>query len=163
MSLISSRFAKATRTLALMVLLSATLGSALVAYAQNAGGSKNADKPLYSEYKGVRIGMDAAEVHKKLGQPSDKGDAQDFFVFSDKESAQVFYDKGHKVIAVFVNYLGANSGAPLPKMVLGIDIDAKRDGSMYKLVRYRQAGYWVSYSRTRGDDLLITVTMQKIQ
>jgi hypothetical protein len=149
--------------LAFVTLLAATLAcitGASVARAQN-GGVKKSDKPLYVDYKGVRIGMDVGEARKKLGNASDKSDTQDFYVFSEKETAQVFYDKG-KVMAVSVNYLGDKS-APLPKIVLGIEIEAKPDGGMFKLVRYPEAGYWVSYNRTGGDDPLITVTMQRIQ
>ena len=149
--------------LALMFFVSASLGSALVARAQKAVGNDKADKPLYVEYKGIRIGMETSEVRKKLGDPTDKGDVQDFFVFSEKESAQVFYDKTHKVMAVSVNYVGEGSGAPLPQVVIGSEIEAKADGALHKMVRYPQAGYWVSYNRTGGDDPLITVTMQKIQ
>ena len=149
--------------LALMLCVLANLGSTLVAHAQKAAGENKADKPLYVEYKGIRIGMDTVEVRKKLGNPADKGDVQDFFVFSEKESVQVFYDSTHKVMAVSVNYVGEESGAPLPKVVLGTEIEAKADGALHKMVRYPQAGYWVSYNRTGGEDPLITVTMQKIQ
>lgn len=134
---------------------------ASVVRAQNGGSDKKADKPLYIDYRGVRLGMEAGEVRKKLGDPKDKGDVQDFYMFSEKETAQVFYDKG-KVMAVSVNYLGDKS-APLPKIVLGIDVEAKPDGGIFKLVRYPDAGYWVSYNRTGGDDPLVTVTMQRIQ
>jgi hypothetical protein len=144
------------------MLLLASLGSAQVAHGQKSSGEKNEDKPLYVEYKGIRIGMETTEVRQKLGDPADKSDAQDFFVFSEKESAQIFYNKG-KVIAVSANYVGNNSGAPLARVVFGTDIEAKPDGSMHKIVRYPTAGYWVSYNRTRGDDPLVTVTMQKIQ
>jgi hypothetical protein len=149
--------------LALMFFVSASLGGTLIARAQTGAGDKKADKPLFIEYKGVRIGMDTEEARRKLGSPADKDDVQDFYVFSEKESAQVFYDKGHKVMAVSVIYVGDNSGAPLPKIVLGTDIEAKADGAMHKMVRYPEAGYWVSYNRTGGDDPLITVTMQKIK
>jgi hypothetical protein len=147
---------------ALMAFMLATSVGTLIASAQHAVGAKKVDKPLYVEYKGVSIGMETGEVRKKLGAPTDKSDAQDFFAFSDKESAQVYYDKG-KVMAVSVNYVGDGSGAPLPKVVLGTEVEAKADGAMYKLVRYPDAGYWVSYNRTGGDDPLVTVTMQKIR
>ena len=149
--------------LAVVLLASGSPPRTPIANAQNAGGEKKADKPLYVEYKGVRIGMDTSEVRKKLGDPADKGDVQDFFVFSDSESAQVYYDKGRKVMALSVNYVGEKSGAPLPMLVLGTNIVAKADGAMHKMVRYPVAGYWISYNRTGGDDPLITVTMQKIQ
>lgn len=145
---------------ALFALTATILFGATVARAQDAN-SKKADKPLYVEYKGVHIGMSTDEVRKTLGAPKDKGDAQDFFMFSEKETAQVFYDKG-KVMAVSVNYLGEKN-APLPKVVFGADVEAKPDGGIFKLVRYPDAGYFVSYNRTGGDDPLITVTMQKIQ
>jgi hypothetical protein len=164
MSPTSVRIIRLPFKLAFIAFLMATLAfitGASVARAQNGGSVKKSDKPLYVDYKGVRIGMDAVEARKKLGNASDKSDAQDFYVFSEQETAQVYYDKG-KVMAVSVNYLGEKT-APLPKIVLGIDIEAKPDGGMFKLVRYPEAGYWVSYNRTGGGDPLVTVTMQKIQ
>lgn len=149
--------------LALLLIVTASLSSTLVAHAQKAAADDKVDKPLYVEYKGIRIGMETNEVRKKLGDPTDKGDVQDYFVFSEKESAQVYYDKTHKVMAVSVNYVGEQSGAPLPKVILGTEIEAKADGALHKMVRYPQAGYWVSYNRTAGTDPLVTVTMQKIQ
>jgi hypothetical protein len=46
--------------------------------------------------------------------------------------------------------------------VLGTELQAKPDGSMYQLNRYPEAGYWVSYNRTAGDKPIITITMQKM-
>ena len=162
MSPTSRRFVTLPAMFALLIFAAANLGGTIVARAQNAAaGDKKADKPLYSEYKGVRLGMEASEVRKKLGDPTDKGDVQDFFVFSETESAQVFYAKG-KVMAISVNYVDEKS-APQPKIVLGTDIEAKPDGAMHKMVRYPEAGYWVSYNRTGGGDPLVTVTMQKMQ
>lgn len=123
---------------------------------------KGEDEPLFSEYKGVRLGMLADEARKKLGSPRDKGDEQDFYVFNEQESAQVFYDKTHKTYAISINYLGANSNTPLPKDVFGSEIEAKPDGSMFKMVRYPKAGYWVSYSRTSGNDPIVSITIQRI-
>jgi hypothetical protein len=151
------------RAVILIALALLAAASAAAAAAQQAGENKAADKPVFIEYKGVRIGMDADEVRKKLGQPTDKGDVQDFFQFSEKESCQVYYDKVRKVTAVSVNYVGDGSGAPLPKVVLGTEIEAKADGAMYKMVRYPGSGFWVSYNKTGGEDPLVTVTMQKIQ
>ncbi len=151
------------RVVTLIALALLAAASTAVATAQKVSEKKAADKPLFIEYKGVRIGMDADEVRQKLGQPTDKGDVQDFFQFTEKESCQVYYDKVRKVMAVSINYVGDASGAPLPKVVLGTEIEAKADGAMYKMVRYPGSGYWVSYNKTGGEDPLVTVTMQKIQ
>lgn len=135
------------------------------AAAANASSSAPADDapaPAFQEYKGVRIGMSAQEARQKLGSPTDKGDTQDFYLVSEKESVQVMYDAARKVSALALIYMNAGAGAPTPKAVMGADLEARADGSLYKLVRYPKAGYWVSYSRTAGDAPIVSVTMQKI-
>jgi hypothetical protein len=117
--------------------------------------------PVYQDFMGVTIGMEANEVREKLGHLKDKGEHQDFFVFSESHSAQVFYDQG-KVSAISVDYVVKGGEAPTPESVLGESVQAKPDGSIYQLKRYPAAGYWVAYSRTAGDSPLVTVTMQKI-
>jgi len=156
----SPTYRRVVKLIALAILVAA---NASVAAAQKASDKKAADKPLFIEYKGVSIGMGMDEARKKLGEPTDKSDAQDFFIFSEKESCQVYYDKVRKVMAVSINYVGDGSGAPLPKVVLGTEIETKADGAMYKMIRYPESGYWVSYNKTGGEDPLVTVTMQKIQ
>jgi hypothetical protein len=117
-------------------------------------------EPLYREYKGVTLGMKAADVRAKLGRPEEKSDVMDFFVFNDHERARVYYQDG-KASAVIATYIGKDAGAPAPAAVLGADIEAKPDGSMYRMTPYPQAGYWVAYSRTPGDAPLVMITMQK--
>lgn len=129
---------------------------------QSADQGKAADDPPFREYRGVSIGMSADEARRKLGTPKEKSDQQDFFVFSEKESAQIFYDGARKVSAISVDYVGEGSGVPKPKDVFGTEIEAKADGTMYKMVRYPKAGYWVSFNRTAGPTPLISITLQKI-
>jgi hypothetical protein len=120
-------------------------------------------QPLYSVYKGVHIGTSTEDVRKKLGAPARKSDDQDVYVISGKETAQIFYDASHKVIAISVDYFGDGSGAPDYRGVVGPDIETKPDGSMYKLVRYEKAGFWVSYSRTAGNAYVVTLTIKNLK
>jgi hypothetical protein len=102
-------------------------------------------------------------VRKKLGSPANKGDEQDFYVFNEKEMAQILYDKATgKVTAISVDFMNGAREIITPQQVFGVDFDAKPDGSKYRLVRYPKAGYWVSYNRTAGDTPIITVTIQKL-
>lgn len=133
-----------------------------VAQTQKTRAGSADDTPLFHEYRSVQIGMTAEEVRKKLNDPNDKSDEQDFFIFSDNESAQVFYDKSKKVFAISVNFLNGARDLPTAKLIFGADIPPKPDGSIYKMVRYPKAGCWVSFSRTAGDSPLTTVTVQKI-
>jgi hypothetical protein len=123
-------------------------------------GAKAVVEPLYREYRGVTLGMSAKDVRAKLGKPEEKSDVMDFYVFNDRERARVYYTDG-KATAVIATYVGKDAGAPAPAAVLGTEIDAKPDGSMYMMTPYKQAGYWVAYSRTPGDSPLVMITMQK--
>ncbi len=120
------------------------------------------DKPAYSSYKGVAIGMTMDEARAKLGSPKDKSDEQDSFVFSDNESAQVYYNATKMVNAVMITYSGKIDAAPTAKAVFGEDADAKPDGGIFKMVRYPKAGFWISYNKTAGKDPLIIVAIQKM-
>ncbi len=128
--------------------------------AGEAGAAKAAPEPLYREYRGVTLGMSASDVRAKLGKPEEKSDAMDFFVFNERERARVYYTDG-KASAVIATYIGKDGGAPPPAAVLGSEIEAKPDGSMYMMTPYKQAGYWVAYSRTAGDSPMVMITMQK--
>jgi hypothetical protein len=132
----------------------------LLATVSIVNGQTPANAPVFKDYHGVSIGMSADEVRGKLDRIN-KGDSQDYFAISDRESAQIYYDdKGH-VSAISIDYFAGGS-APTPEAVLGVGIQAKADGSMYQLNRYPQAGYWVSYNRTAGDKPIVTITMQKM-
>lgn len=147
------------------IVISASFAGAQTQKSRSPGGSGGGDDdaPLFHQYRNVRIGMTTEEVRKTLNNPSDKSDEQDFFVFSENETAQVFYDKSKKVFAISVNFLNGAQEIPSPKSVFGSELSAKPDGSMYKLVRYPKAGCWVSFSKTAGDAPLTTVTLQKIE
>lgn len=121
------------------------------------------ESAMFKEYRGVQLGMTADEVRKKLGDPKDKGDEQDFFVFNETETAQIVYDKTHKVVTISADFLNPSSSVPTAKQVFGADLEAKADGSIYRMVRFPKAGYWLSYNRTGGASPLTTVTLQKIQ
>jgi hypothetical protein len=139
-------------------------GQAPTATSKNRTVAAREDEPVFLDYRGVKLGWLADEVRKKLGNPANKGDEQDFYTFGDKETAQVLYDKAtNKVNAISVDFMSGARDVITPEQVFGSDIETKPDGSKYKLVRYPKAGFWVSYSRTAGDNPIITVTIQKLQ
>src|SRR5919107_3261610 len=142
-------FTRRLLPLTALVPLLAALALLPTALAQTAA-DKAKDEPPFSAYKGVRIGMTADEARKLLGSPTEKDDKQDVYSFNENETCQVYYDETKKVSAVSVTYLGGKS-VPTAKAVLGDEADARQDGSLYKLIRFPKAGYWVSYTRTSGD------------
>jgi len=153
------------RTVAFIVaatsLMLFSVGNAPAQRKAAAGGEEEASP--FKDYRGVQLGMTADEVRKKLGNPKDKGDEQDFFVFGDNESAQIVYDSTHKVITISADFLSTEASVPTCKQVLGSEAEAKADGSVYKMVRFTKAGYWLSYNRTGGTSPMTSITLQKIQ
>lgn len=171
-SLASPQTSSRHRRYSRIFMLACAAASLLIALssAKAQGARKPATPPagedesvLFKDYRGVQLGMTADEVRKKLGDPKDKGDEQDFYIFNDVETAQIVYDKTHKVVTISADYLTVGDKVPTAKQVFGGDVEAKPDGSMYKLVRFLKAGYWLSYNRTGGASPLTTVTLQKIQ
>jgi outer membrane protein assembly factor BamE (lipoprotein component of BamABCDE complex) len=145
---------------ALLVTVSVTNAQTVKRSAAQPSGDEEA---LFHDYRGVQLGMTSDEVRKILGTPKDKSDEQDFFIFNETETAQIVYDKTHKVITISADFLTAGDKVPTAKQVFGGDVEAKADGSVYKMVRFIKAGYWLSYNRTSGNSPLTTVTLQKIQ
>ncbi len=165
------RFSKKTnfkvRSASLLVLvfsLSIISANAQTQKGKSAGAGANGgdESPAMHEFRGVSIGMTAVDVRKKLGNPTDKGDEQDFYVFNDNETAQVLYDKARTVTAFSFDYTSTAAELPTAKTIFGSEADSKADGSLHKLVRYPKAGYWLSYSRTAGAKPLTSITFQKI-
>lgn len=142
--------------LALLALLMVGSGVS-VASAQTEGD------PVYTAYRGVRIGSTAAEARKALGDPVDKSDAQDIYVFNEKEIATIVYDKDKKVVTISVDFMGDGSNPPTAIQVVGTAPPAKPDGSTNMTVRYPKAGYWVCYNKSGATPATVSVTMQKMQ
>jgi len=124
--------------------------------------SQTVQQPLYTEYRGVRLNMTAEQVKSQLGEPAMKVSDQYFYVFSDSETAQIFYDAAGKVRAVSADFLGG-LGAPEYRLVVGQEVQVKADGSIYQVARYEGLGFWVSYNRSIGPVASVTVTIQRIK
>lgn len=117
-------------------------------------------QPVYNQYRGVRLGMTAAEARAKLGDPVLKTDEQDYYVLSPNETTQIVYDASHKVVTISTDYVGG-VGAPDYRTVVGEGALLERpDGSLFRMVQYRSAGMWVSYNKSAATAPMVTVTIQ---
>lgn len=117
---------------------------------------------VINEYRGVFIGTERDQVREKLGKPQDEYPAEDSFEISDNESVRVFYDDAKKAKAIVVTYSGKIDAAPKPNDVVGEAVEARPDGGMYKMVRFEDKGFWVSYVKIPGDNPSIIITVQSM-
>ena len=112
----------------------------------------------YTEYRGVRLGMPAAEVRAKLGEPTLKSNEQDFFVISANETAQIAYNAAQKVVTISTDYTNG-VGAPDYKTVVGEGLLEKPDGSLFRMVIYDKDRFWVSFNKSASTVPTVTITI----
>jgi hypothetical protein len=122
-----------------------------------AKGYTQIQQPLYREYRGVRLGMTAAEARAKLGEPAMKSDEQDFYIFSANETAQIVYS-AQKVVTISTDY-ARGVGAPDYKSVVGEGLQQKPDGSVFKMMIYDPERFWVSYNKSASVEPVVTITI----
>jgi hypothetical protein len=115
-------------------------------------------QPLYREYRGVQLGMTAADARAKLGEPALKSDDQDYYIFSSNESAQVVYNAAHQVVTISADYTGG-VGAPDYKAVVGEGLLQRPDGSVFRMVMNDAERFWVSYNRSATVVPIVTITI----
>jgi outer membrane protein assembly factor BamE (lipoprotein component of BamABCDE complex) len=129
--------------------------------AQN-NGIKN--RPVWQSYKDVTIGMSAEQVREKLGAPRSEDAEGFFYVFSETENAQILLDANKKVRCISTVFTAEHAASPAFTDVFGKaeELTARPDGSVYKMVKYTDAGYWVSYSRMAGEKAMVIVMIQKL-
>jgi hypothetical protein len=121
-------------------------------------------KPVLQNYKDVTIGMTANQVRDRLGKPEVGDDQSIYYKFNNEESVQFMLDSDKKVRIISMMYFDKNDKAPKAADIFGAETEVtpNTDGSIYKMIRYPEAGYVVVYSRTAGGDPMVVVTMQKI-
>ena len=63
-----------------------------------------------------------------------------------------------------VTYSGNDSNAPTYEDLFGKDVAIKMtpDGKVYNLVNYPEAGFWVAYYKSPGENAMVTITIQKL-
>ena len=119
-------------------------------------------QPAIHSLREVELGMSADEAKHKLGRPEVQDDTGMYFTLSGGDSVQIGLGEDKKVRTVAVIYAAGSKNAPSLADVFGPDVE-KVAGDTYKMVRYPDAGYWVSYSRTNsGDKPVVIVTMKKM-
>jgi hypothetical protein len=118
---------------------------------------------VIKEYRGIFLGTERSQVHEKLGNPKNEYPNEDNFELSTNESARIFYDDAKKVKAIVVMYSGKVDAAPKANDVVGEPVEARPDGGMYKMVRFEEKGFWVSYVKVAGDNPSVIITVQSMQ
>lgn len=121
--------------------------------------------PLVDDINGITLGMTADDVKSKLGKPDTSDSATMYYDLDKGEQVQLRLDADKKVSMIAGIYTGKNADAPDFSEVFGPAAQPvpQQNGTIYKLVRYPSAGYWVAYSRLELDNgPMTTVTLQKI-
>ena len=127
-----------------------------------ATAAKAIQTPAMTEFRKAGIGTTAADLKQAWGKPEVEDKTGFIYQFSDKEMAQVALDGDQKVDTIAVTFQDG-AGAPKPEDVFGPGekIERKGGGGVFHMVRYPEAGYWVSYF-SQGDGKAVIITYKKI-
>ncbi len=141
----------------------------IAAVSANAQGNPPAakpDGPAITDLKGIKIGMTKDEVREKLGKPSTSDKSSMVYTLSKIETAQIGLNSKGNVRTIALIYTDDDADTPKFEDVFGPSVEkvTKKNGSVYKLVRYPSAGFWIAYSRSIIDKKpLTTITMRKLE
>lgn len=119
-------------------------------------------QPAIHALRDVELGMSADDAKHKLGKPEVQDETGMYFNLSGGDSVQIGLGADKKVSTIAIIYAAGGKNAPSLSDVFGPDVE-KADGDTYKMVRYPDAGYWVSYSRSNSADKpVVVVTIKKM-
>lgn len=137
---------------------------AVTANSQKNDIAKTKNLPVWQTYKGVAIGMTVPEVIEKLGAPQSETAEGYFYMYTENETAQILFDTNKHVRTISVIYTAEFLNPPKFIEVFGktAEDDSKPDGSVFKMVRYPEAGYWVSFNRMGGEQAMVIIVIQKL-
>ncbi len=129
----------------------------------NAQGNKSSkdDLPVWQGYSGISIGMSAADVRKKMGNPKMESDTSFFYVISDTETVDIMLDSEKTVSTISAMFTDDHKNPPKFEEVFGKDVKAepKPDGAIFKRINFPEAGFWLSYSRLAGAKAMVIVVI----
>lgn len=137
----------------------------MAAFAQDGQTAKQSG-PVITDLKGIKIGMTKDEVREKLGKPSTSDKSSMVYTLSKIETAQIGLNSKGNVRTIALIYTDDDADTPKFEDVFGPSVEkvTKKNGSVYKLVRYPSAGFWIAYSRSIIDKKpLTTITMRKLE
>ena len=117
-------------------------------------------KPNVNAVGGIELGMTAKQVKEKLGKAEVEDATGLVFDLDNGVSMQIGLDEDKKVRTVAATYPDASKGAPSITDIFGSSVE-KSDGDVYKMERYPEAGFWISYSRTNSKEKPMTIIMMR--
>lgn len=139
--------------------------ASMAAFAQDGQTAKQSG-PVITDLKGIKFGMTKDEVREKLGKPSTADKSSMVYTLSKIETAQIGLNSKGNVRTIALIFTNEDANTPKFSDVFGPDVpmETKKNGSVYKLVRYPSAGFWIAYSRSIIDKKpLTTITMRKLE
>ncbi|HEX6125503.1 MAG TPA: hypothetical protein VFZ23_09055 [Pyrinomonadaceae bacterium] len=119
--------------------------------------------PFLKEYRKLTIGAPADTLRELWGKPTVEDSDGFVYKMSDSETIQIMIGPEKNISAIAVTF-DNGKGAPSFADVFGEAVlpEKRENGSVYKMVRYPDAGYWVAYYMGPPENATVSVTMQKL-
>lgn len=147
------------RLLKVAIALSVVGGFSLYTYSvQSAGAGYFPQNKVFSEYKGVKLGMKREAVKAAMGSPESASDTSDDFKLTGDDTMTVHYDNG-EVKAIQLSFLDPKN-APAWKDVVGdAPVSELSNGGKTARKTMEAEKFWVTiYQSKEGTTTRITIS-----
>jgi hypothetical protein len=116
------------------------------------------------QYRKLALGMSSDDVESLWGEPKIKDERGFLYNLSDSETAQIEVGPEKKVTAIAIMFENGKGAPSLTEVFgTGATADPQQNGAVYKMVRYTDEGYWISYYAGSGDNAVTTITIRKLR
>ena len=111
----------------------------------------------------MTIGVAVDTLRDTWGKPANEYSDGLFYELSDSETVQIVIGPEKKITAIAITFI-KGKGAPSFADVFGEGVtpEKRENGSVYRMVRYPDAGYWVAYYAGPAENADVSLTMQKL-
>ena len=134
----------------------------LVGLALCTAGAQSAvgQRKVLREYRGVTLDMKQADVHAKLGKPSQGSEGADEYKLEGEDLLTVRYENG-AVTAIQLLFFDSKKAPPFTEVVGDAKIEENDSGRKMARKVVDTEKFWVSMSQSK-DATMTTITIKKM-
>jgi hypothetical protein len=142
------------RQLAIVAGLSASLALCIVS------ATAQAQSKVMTEYRGIQLGMQQADVRAKLGAPANASEAADEFKLTGDDLMTVRYENG-AVTAIQLMFLDVKNAPPFNEVTGDAPVEQNESGRKTARKVLEEAKLWVAMSQSK-DASMTNITIKKM-
>jgi len=117
------------------------------------------DKKVLTEFRGVRLGMKADQVHTALGKPASVVETREEFNFEGDNQLTIHYENG-EVRAIQIAFMESGKAPNWTEVVGDAEVNQMESGAKFARKVVNAEHFWVSMYRSK-DGTMTRITISR--